>query len=60
MHAQGVPDKVICKIGGWEDVGTLQRIYQHTTQEKMEEAGQIINFLYAKSMTKTMTSTSAG
>lgn len=60
MHAQGVPDKVICKIGGWEDVGTLQRIYQHTTQEKLEEAAGVIDFLWAKSMTKSMTKASVG
>lgn len=56
MHAQGIPDKVICQIGGWEDVGTLQRIYQHATSDKIEEAGNIINMLYYKTMTKSMTS----
>ena len=46
MHARNVPDKVIAKIGGWEDVSTLQRIYTHATQEKMEEAGRAIKDLF--------------
>lgn len=57
MHAQGIPDKVIAKIGGWEDVGTLQRIYQHATAGGIEEAGNIIDMLYYKTMTKSMTKT---
>ena len=47
LHAKGVPDKVIAKLGGWEDVSTLQRIYQHATADKLEEAGQILNDLFA-------------
>ena len=54
-HNQGVPDKVIAKLGGWEDVGTLHRIYQHATQDKMDEAGKILSALYTKTMTQTMT-----
>ena len=47
LHAQGVPDKVIAKLGGWEDVSTLQRIYQHATADKLEEAGKILSDLFA-------------
>lgn len=45
-HSRGIPDKVIAKLGGWEDVGTLQKIYQHATPAKLEEAADIINSLY--------------
>lgn len=54
-HNQGVPDKVIAKLGGWEDVGTLHKIYQHATPDKLEEASQVLNDLYSKTMTQTMT-----
>ena len=50
MHSKNVPDKVIAKLGGWEDVSTLQRIYQHATQEKLDEASRIIQDLYSQSM----------
>lgn len=55
MHARNVPDKVIAKLGGWEDVGTLHRIYQHATADKLEEAGAILNGLYAQTLTQTLT-----
>lgn len=54
-HSSGVPDKVIAKLGGWEDVGTLQRIYQHATQAKLEEAADILQGLFDETMTQTMT-----
>lgn len=60
LHAQGIPDKDIAKIGGWEDVSTLQRIYQHATDEKLEEAAGVINMLFAKTMTKSMTNKDVG
>ncbi len=37
LHAQGVPDKYIAKIGGWETTAVLQNIYQHTLRDKQEE-----------------------
>ena len=49
MHERGVPDKVIAKIGGWEDLSTLQRIYQHATQEGLTQAGKVINDLWSES-----------
>lgn len=36
LHANGVPDKYIAEIGGWESVGILQQIYQHTLKDKQE------------------------
>ncbi len=44
LHAQGIPDQYIAKIGGWESVDVLHNIYQHTLRDKqqpMEE--KIIN-----------------
>lgn len=37
LHAQGVPDQYIAKIGGWESVEVLQKIYQHTLRDKETE-----------------------
>ena len=42
LHASGVPDQYIAKIGGWEDVSTLQKIYQHTTKETLSIANEKI------------------
>ena len=53
-HAQGIPDKYIMQIGGWDDVSTLTKIYQHTTPDKMDDVADIINDYY-KSMTRNMT-----
>lgn len=52
LHADGVPDKVIALIGGWEDVSTLQRIYQHATAEKVEAAGQVLADLFGDRIQK--------
>ena len=44
LHAQGIPDQYIAKIGGWETVEMLHRIYQHTLRDKQEEMSEkIIN-----------------
>ena len=42
MHEEGIPDKTIAKIGGWEDIATLQKIYQHSTLASEEVAAQKI------------------
>ena len=52
LHADGVPDKVIALIGGWEDIGTLQRIYQHATSDKIEAAGQVLADLFGDRIQK--------
>ncbi len=36
MHLAGYQDKYIMKLGGWEDVTTLQRIYQHALPDVAE------------------------
>lgn len=44
LHANGVPDKYIAEIGGWESVEILQSIYQHTLKDKQESVSEkIIN-----------------
>ena len=32
LHAEGIPDQYICKVGGWKPE-TLQKIYQHTLSD---------------------------
>lgn len=36
LHANGVPDKYIAEIGGWETVDVLHNIYQHTLKDKQK------------------------
>lgn len=36
-HAQGVPDKYICEVGGWESADVLRNVYQHTLRDKQTE-----------------------
>lgn len=44
LHAQGIPDKYIAKVGGWESVEILQKIYQHTLRDKETEmTNKIVN-----------------
>lgn len=44
LHARGVPDQYIAKIGGWESVEMLHKIYQHTLRDKEDEmSNKIIN-----------------
>lgn len=33
LHQAGVPDKVIARYGGWDDITTLQKIYVHVLAE---------------------------
>lgn len=35
-HAKNIPDQYIAKIGGWENVEMLHKIYQHTLRDKQE------------------------
>ncbi len=42
LHANGVPDKYIAEIGGWETVEILQKIYQHTLKDKQESVSEKI------------------
>lgn len=42
LHEKNIPDKTIAKLGGWEDVTTLQKIYQHSTHNSEAKAAAII------------------
>lgn len=55
MHQKGVPDKTIAKIGGWDDMNTLQRIYQHSTKKAEDAAAQILFEEYSRLMTSNET-----
>lgn len=46
MHESGVPDKYIAEIGGWENIETLQKIYQHTTKKTLTFAASKIASQY--------------
>ncbi len=52
MHLEGYPDKYIMKLGGWQDLTTLQRIYQHALPDAadkiMEEVIHKAEKLYCK------------
>lgn len=37
LHAQGLPDKEIARIGGWETLDTLHNFYQHSMRDKQKE-----------------------
>lgn len=37
LHAQGLPDKEIARIGGWETLDTLHSFYQHSMRDKQKE-----------------------
>lgn len=44
LHSQGIPDKYIAEIGGWENLSVLQEIYQHTLRDKKKEiSNKIVN-----------------
>lgn len=44
LHANGVPDKYIAEIGGWETVEVLHNIYQHTLKDKQKSmTDKVIN-----------------
>jgi len=47
-HAQGLPDKSIARIGGWENVSTLQKIYEHSTRQREDDLASIINAHFEK------------
>lgn len=47
-HAQGIPDKYIMKMGGWNNIDVLNKIYQHTVPDKEEEVYDQINQFFEK------------
>ena len=55
LHAQGIPDKYIAEVGGWETVGILQKIYQHTLRDKQEEISAKIISIFSNNFQKCNT-----
>lgn len=49
LHAQGIPDKYIAEVGGWETVEVLHQIYQHALRDKQSEfTNKITNIFSAQ------------
>lgn len=48
LHAMGVPDKNIMELGGWHDVETLRRSYEHATKEKTNEAADLVQQKFSR------------
>lgn len=46
-HSLGIPDQYIAEIGGWDDVATLTRIYQHTMKNKKSSVADMISAHYS-------------
>ncbi len=55
LHAQGIPDKYIAEIGGWETVEMLQRIYQHTLRDKQDVMNEKIISIFSANFDKCNT-----
>ncbi len=51
LHAQGIPDQYIAKIGGWDSVEVLQKIYQHTLRDKETKMTTKIVDVFTKNFT---------
>ena len=47
LHSLGVPDKYVAERGGWSDVKTLQRIYQHSMEENQKEIDSKTNDFFS-------------
>lgn len=45
-HSIGIPDQYIMEMGGWDDIGTLTKIYQHTMENKKDDINKKINQYY--------------
>ena len=58
LHAKGIPDQYIAKVGGWETVATLQKIYQHTLRDKESEISDKIINVFAQNFSKPSSETS--
>lgn len=48
LHAQGIPDKYICEVGGWESVDVLHQVYQHTLRDKQNDMQNKIVSIFDK------------
>ena len=52
LHAQGVPDQYICKVGGWESVDMLHKIYQHTLKDHENSMSEKIVNIFTEKLKK--------
>ena len=50
LHAQGLPDKEIARIGGWETLDTLHNIYQHSLRDKQKEFDNKVVDIFSKNL----------
>ena len=50
LHAQGLPDKEIARIGGWETLDTLHNIYQHSLRDKQKEFDNKVIDIFSKNL----------
>lgn len=50
LHAQGLPDKEIARIGGWETLDTLHNIYQHSMRDKQEEFNNKVITIFSNNL----------
>lgn len=48
LHANGIPDQYIAKVGGWSSLNVLQNIYEHTLRDKQEEFEQQITKVFTE------------
>lgn len=46
LHANGIPDQYIAKVGGWSTINVLQNIYEHTLRDKQKEYEQQITAVF--------------
>lgn len=52
LHAQGVPDQYIAKIGGWSSVEMLQKVYAHALRDKLPEYSDKIVDIFSAEFAK--------
>ena len=50
LHAQGLPDKEIARIGGWETLDTLHNIYQHSLRDRQKEFDSKVIDIFSKNL----------
>lgn len=52
LHSQGLPDKEIARIGGWETMETLHNIYEHSLRDKRNEFDYRVINIFANNLQK--------
>jgi integrase len=48
LHAQGVPDKYVMRLGGWASDYVLKKIYQYTFSEEAAKAARKANKYFSR------------